>query len=79
MVSGGDAVDDPGVPVVQHRGQVGEEDHRDPGRGAELAVGESHPAGGDGAGRCVLVRRPHVVWCFLLVIHGRTFLRVGFA
>ena len=28
----GDAVDDSGVPVVQDRGQVGEEDHRDAGR-----------------------------------------------
>ena len=75
----GDAVDDPGVPVVQDRGQVGEEDHRDPGLRAELAVGEIHSAGGDGAGRCVLVRRHHVVVRFLLVNHGRALLWMGFA
>ena len=39
----GNAVDDPRVQVVQHRGQVGEEDDRDAGRGAELAVGELTP------------------------------------
>ena len=74
----GDAVDDPGVPVVQDRGQVGEEDHRDPGSRTELAVGDTHPAGGDGAGRCVLVRPHHVVVGFLLVSHGRAFLWMGF-
>ncbi len=36
----GDTVDDPRVPVVEDRGQVGEEDHRDAGLRAELPVGE---------------------------------------
>ena len=40
----GDAVDDSGVPVVQDRCQVGEEDHRHPRARAELTVGELHPA-----------------------------------
>lgn len=38
MTLGGDAVDDPGVPVVENRGEVGEEDHRDAGPGTKLAV-----------------------------------------
>jgi hypothetical protein len=59
----GNAVDDPRVPVVQHRGQVGEEDHRAVGLRAERAVGEIHSTGGDGAGRCVLVRGDHVFVC----------------
>ena len=36
----GDAVDHSGVPVIQDSGQVGEEDHRDPGLRAEVPVGE---------------------------------------
>ena len=46
----GDAVDDSGVPVVQDGGQVGEEDHRDAGRRAELAVGEVDAVDRDRAG-----------------------------
>jgi hypothetical protein len=45
----GDAVNDPRVPVVEDRGQVGEEDHRDAGLRAELSVGEIYATGGDGA------------------------------
>ena len=49
-----------GSQLSKHGGQVGEEDHRDAGLRAELAVGEVDTPGGDGAGRCVLVRRDHV-------------------
>ncbi len=69
----GDAVDDPRVPVVEDRGQVGEEDDRDTGLRAELAVGEIHATGGDGAGRCVLERRDHLASCLLFVLHGHSF------
>ena len=65
----GDAVDDPGVPVVEDRGQVGHQDQRDAGLRAELAVGEIHATGGDGTGGRVLVRRDRVVLCFLAVAH----------
>ena len=54
---GGDAVHDSGVPVVQDRGQVGEEDHRHPAARAELTVGELHAAGVDGLRRRGLPRR----------------------
>jgi hypothetical protein len=54
---GGDAVHDSGVPVVEDRGQVGEEDHRHPGVRAELTVGELHTAGVDGVRWRVLPRR----------------------
>ena len=64
----GDAVDDSGVPVVQDGGQVGEEDHRDAGRRAELAVGEVDTADRDRAGRRGRVRRDHVAAC----LPGRT-------
>ena len=56
----GDAVDDSGVPVVQDGGQVGEEDHRDAGRRAELAVGEVDTADRDRPRRRGCVRRDHV-------------------
>jgi hypothetical protein len=55
----GDAVDDPRVPVVQDRGQMVQEDHRDAGLRAELAVGEPRPADVDGRGRRVLVGGDH--------------------
>ena len=42
---GGDAVDDPRVPVVQDRGQVGEEHHRRARARAESPVGEADAAG----------------------------------
>jgi hypothetical protein len=51
---GGDAVHNSGVPVVQDRGQVGEEDHRHTSPRAELTVGELHAAGVDGVRRRVL-------------------------
>jgi hypothetical protein len=54
---GGDAVHDSGVPVVQDRGQMGEEDHRYPAARTELSVGELHAAGVDGVGRRVPPRR----------------------
>ena len=57
---------------------MGEEDHRHTGGRAELAVGETHSAGDDGAGRCALVCPHHVVVGFLLVSHGRAFLWMGF-
>jgi len=47
---GGDAVDDPRVPVVQDGGEVVQEDERHAGARAELAVGEQRSAGGDRAG-----------------------------
>ena len=56
---GGDAVHDSGVPVVQDRGQVGEEDYWHPPARAELTVGELHAAGVDGLGGCVGPRRVH--------------------
>ncbi len=43
---GGDAVDDPGVPVVQDRGEVRDEDHRRTRVGTELAIGIGHSSGG---------------------------------
>ena len=51
-----DGVDDARVPVVQRRGQVDEEDHRDAALRAELAVGVGDAAGGDGARRGLRVR-----------------------
>ena len=45
------------VPVVQDRGQVGEEDHRHPAARTELTVGELHAAGVDGVRRRGLPRR----------------------
>ena len=62
----GDAVDDSGIPVVQDGGQVGEEDHRDTGRRAELAVGEVDTADRDRAGRRGCLRRHHVAVVFLI-------------
>ena len=75
-VLGGDAVDDPRVPVVEDRGQVGEEDHRHAGRRAELAVGEVDAPGGDGAGRCVRTTSPRRLvflvvgprWAWLVIV-----------
>src|SRR5215212_8934792 len=65
----GDSVDHPRVPVVEDPRQVHEEDDRDTGLRAELAVGEIHPTSGDGAGWCVLVRRHHAASRFLFLIH----------
>ena len=62
----GDGVDDPRVPVIQLRGEVDEEDHRDPSLRPELSIGEGHAAGDDGAGRCLRVGRDDGVnswWC----------------
>ena len=59
-VLGGDAVDDPGIPVVQDGGEVGEEDHGDAGGRADPAVGEVDAADGDRAGRRRRVGRHHV-------------------
>ena len=53
----GDAVHDWGIPVVQDRGQVSEEDHRHARVRAELTVGEPHATGVDGLRRRVLPRR----------------------
>jgi hypothetical protein len=60
-VLGGDAVHDPGVPVVQDRGQVGEEDHRYPRARAELTVGELHSARRESARGDVGPRRHRAV------------------
>src|SRR5262249_31521042 len=53
----GDAVDDPGVPIVEVSGQVIEEDHRYVGTYAQLAVDESSSADGNRFRRRILVRR----------------------
>ena len=45
----GDGVDDPGVPVVQGRGEVDEEDDGDPALRPQLTVGVGDAPGGDGA------------------------------
>src|SRR5215211_8803267 len=66
----GDSVDHPRVPVVEVPRQVHEEDHRDAGLRAELAVGELHTTSGDGARWRVLVRREHAAFAFLLLICG---------
>ena len=52
-----DRVDDAGVPIVQGRGEVDEEDDRDAALRSQLAVGEGDAAGRDGAGRCLRVGR----------------------
>ena len=52
-----DRVDDAGVPVVQGRGEVHEEDDGDAALRSQLAVGVGDAAGGDGAGRCLRVGR----------------------
>jgi hypothetical protein len=54
-VSGSDAVDDPGVPVVQDSGQVMQEDHGHAGIRTELSVRKSRSADIDRPGRRVLV------------------------
>jgi hypothetical protein len=64
----GDAVDHPRVPVVEVPCQVHEEDDRDTGLRAELAVGEIHTTSGYGAGWCVLVR---TVYSHCLLLPGR--------
>ena len=46
-----DGVDDAGVPVVQGRGEVDEEDDGDAALRAQLPVGVGRAADGDGAGR----------------------------
>src|SRR5439155_22364982 len=51
-----DGVDDARVPVVQRRGQVDEEDHRDTAPRAEFTVREGDAAGGDGPRRGLGVR-----------------------
>ena len=48
---GGDAVDDPRVPVIQDGGEVVQEDERHAGARAELAVGERRAADVDVRGR----------------------------
>jgi hypothetical protein len=53
----GDGVDDAGVPVVQGRGEVDEEDDRDPALRSQLAVGVGNAAGVDRAGRRLRIRR----------------------
>ena len=65
----GDAVDDAWVPVVEVRRQVREKDHRRTRLWAELAVGELHAPGRDGAGRGVLVRRGEVGLGVRVVVH----------
>src|SRR5438132_537330 len=64
-MSCGDAVDDPRIPVVQHRAQVVEEDHRHAVARTELPVGEVRSAHIDHAGRRVLVCSTHS-HCLLL-------------
>ena len=53
-----DAVDDPGVPVVEVRGQVIQEDHRYAGIDTQLPVDESGPADGNGFRRRALHNVP---------------------
>ena len=57
VVLRGDGVDDPGVPVVQGRGEVDEEDDGDPALRPQLAVGVGDAVGVDGAGRARPCRR----------------------
>ena len=52
----GDRVDDAGVPVVQGRGEVDEEDDGDAALRSQFAVGVGDAAGGDGAGRRLACR-----------------------
>ena len=56
-VLGRNAVDHPGVPVVEVRGEVIHEDHRYAAIDPQLPVDESSSADGDGLRRRVLVRR----------------------
>src|SRR5207237_6879430 len=64
----GDAVDHPRVPVVEVACQVHEEDDRDTGLRAELAVGEIDTTSGDDASWRALVRRPHASSLFLFLM-----------
>src|SRR5204863_6891521 len=64
----GDSVYHPRVPAVEVPCQVHEEEDRDTGLRAELAVGEIHTTSGDGAGWCVLVRHQHTASGFLFLI-----------
>src|SRR5207244_12068923 len=50
--------------------QVHEEDDRDTGLRAEIAVGEIHATGRDGTGGCVLVGRGHAALGRSVVTHG---------
>ena len=52
VMVGGQAIDDAGVPVVQHRAELVEQDHRHPGVGSEFSVGEGGAADVDGLGGC---------------------------
>ncbi|EID12534.1 hypothetical protein MXEN_12311 [Mycobacterium xenopi RIVM700367] len=53
----GDAVDDPGIPVVEVGGQVIDEDHRYAGAHAQLAVNKSSSAYGNRLCGGLFVRR----------------------
>ena len=55
---GGDAIDDARIPVVQHRAQVIEKDHRHAGYGAELAIREGRAGDVDGLARGACVGGP---------------------
>src|SRR5438477_5221232 len=58
-----------GVPVVEGPSQMHEEDDRDTGLRAELAVGVIHATGRDGSGRCVPPRRVHAALGLSVVVH----------
>ncbi len=71
----GDAVDDPGIPVVEHRHQVVQEHHRDAALGAELPVRERRPVHIDHPCRHVLPLGRHRLRSHLrssVVIGGRS-------
>src|SRR5439155_1027254 len=56
--SRGDAVDDPGIPPVEFRSQMVEEDNRHSGVGPKLPVDQFRPADIDAFGRRIPPRDP---------------------
>jgi hypothetical protein len=79
VVSLGDRVDDPRVPVVQCGGEVDEEDDGDAAPGPEFAVGVGDVAGGHGARRRLAVRSDDVVGPIGVGGHGDLLMFVGSA
>ena len=82
-VLGRDAVDDPGVPIVEVRGEVIQEDHRYAGIDAQLPVDESGSADGDRFRRRALVQRaaPAGARCMQMtcgIVPGGSFARHDF-
>ncbi len=77
MVTLGDRVDDPGIPVVEVRRKMDEEDDWDPALGAEFSIGERDIASRNGLCGCVPVRGDRSVVWVQIVAHDDAVARAG--